>query len=269
MVFLFGTIFWVIVISIAFAIVTIPITIPLALWLHLHKYAGGGAGDRKIRRENRKAEKEYVTSLSAEDKKAYLWHKKRRIAYFRYGQGFFGSFRTYKPEEWEDVTKAPDHMERIPGTEDKYMFSSPDKWKPPKTIKSIQANELKTVESFMEAWIKHGKERNFKKNVIHEDHIERGMFRGEDMVNFNYSIFDIYSPSNVIDIRRDGEGTVDGGNIYRPITIKTKRYIVKMRALKDNVPMVVEMMIGLSDATYYFGHILVAEILTEKKIVLI
>ena len=114
MIFIFESVLWALVIALAFAVITLPITIPLALWLHLFENAGGGPYFRGIRRANRKAERDYVRSLSPEDRKAYWWHEKRKRQFTQWTRLFWlGKLtprikRKYKGDNFDDVTGAPD-----------------------------------------------------------------------------------------------------------------------------------------------------------------
>jgi hypothetical protein len=114
-------------IVVVFVIITLPITIPLALWLHLAECLDDPI-QRKMLKANRQARRDYIKSLPPVDRAAFLWHEKRKLAYYH-----LPPFKPYKPGEWDDVVKAPDFFdhpyENLTWFENK---TNPKEWEPPK-----------------------------------------------------------------------------------------------------------------------------------------
>ena len=118
--------------------------VPIGLAIAIYENAGGGPYFRGIRRANRKAEREYIRSLSPEDRKAYRWHEKRKRQFAQWSRLFWLGKLTPRlerklghgpGENFDDVTGAPDSPDGKNPDRNLYddgPWAPPREWRPPK-----------------------------------------------------------------------------------------------------------------------------------------
>lgn len=119
--------------------------VPIGIWMVIYENAGGGPYCRGIRRANRRAEREYVKSLSPEDREAYEHHKRRKIAYRN-----LDPYEPYAPGAWDDVIKAPDWPDGNLSLES--AWGPPGKWRPPKW-RAEKKEAAKTADPDPSEWV--------------------------------------------------------------------------------------------------------------------
>ena len=238
--------------------------VPIGLGVAIYENAGGGPYSRSVRRANRKAERAYVRSLSPEDREAYEFHKKRKMAYRR-----LGPFEPYKPGEWDDVVKAIDYPDGNLSLEN--TWGPPNNWSPPKTEKSEHARWLKAAREFVEGWGKDYKDAHLNGGKYGDGGNRWDSLRRRHMDDrrgdFDYSLLNAYCPTGVVDITDDGDGK--GWCVCQPKSfldgpgsmVDVKRWMLTVRAYKDGVPVMLEMMVGVSKDR---GDVCVVQVASES-----